>query len=163
MASPLWPVPLGNAPAAMTFGGLNGNPEGMTVGDIRVDWCPLNHPQGALAFRVRMPGKTVVIATDHEYGRAGADRRLVDFCRDADVLVCDAQYLPEEMPQRVGWGHSTWEQAAWLARDAEVGSLVLTHHDPTRTDAEIDRISDDAKTVFPRVWAAAENSPLVTA
>ena len=64
----------------------------------------------------------------------------VAFLRDADLLIHDAQYVAEEYPDKVGWGHSTVEYAIDVARAAAVRRLALFHHDPTRHDDAIDAL-----------------------
>ena len=76
---------------------------------------------------------------------------LAQFCRGADVLIHDAQYLPEDMPTKHGWGHSVVDQVLDLAARAEVRHLVLFHHDPDRTDDQIDTIGERAQ-----AWLAAK-------
>ena len=73
-------------------------------------------------------------ATDTEHF-ACVDPTLKKLASGADILIYDAQYTPEEYPQKVGWGHSTWAAGIELARAAAVPQLVLFHHDPGRTDA----------------------------
>ena len=63
--------------------------------------------------------------------------RLCRFCKDADILIHDAQYTPEERDQRKGWGHSDYVAAFNLAAQSNVKRLVLFHHDPTRKDLEV--------------------------
>jgi len=73
------------------------------------------------------------------------------------VLIHDAQYLEHEyFMSKTGWGHATWEAAVSVAADAGVGRLVLTSHDPTRTDELVDAIVDAAREEFPDTIAAAE-------
>jgi len=67
-------------------------------------------------------------------------RDFVMFCRDADVLVHDCQYLPEEMNIRRGWGHSDVDSVARLALEAGVKRLLLFHHDPWRTDSAVSEL-----------------------
>ena len=74
--------------------------------------------------------------------------QLKAFCKDIDILIHDAQYLPADMPIKRDWGHSLVEDTCRLARDANVKELILFHHDPNRTDSEIDGILDDAKDWF---------------
>lgn len=111
---------------------------------IGVDAIPLHHPQGGLGFRFREGGKTMVFLTDNELrGDAWKDRALADyatFCRDADLLIHDAQFTPQEMAGRKGWGHSDFETVLELALRAGVRRLLLFHHDPSRTDGEIGAI-----------------------
>jgi ribonuclease BN (tRNA processing enzyme) len=96
-----------------------------------------------------------VYATDTEHF-ACIDPTLLSLARDADVLIYDAQYTPEEYPGKVGWGHSTYEAAAELARAAGVGRLVLFHHDPRRGDDEVAAIEARAQELHADTVAARE-------
>ena len=113
----------------------------LEIDGVVIDSIPLQHPQGGYGFRFREGKKTFVFITDNELteeawpGRHPAD--YVSFCKDADILIHDAQYTPEERRQRIGWGHSDYEAAVDLAVDAHVGQLILFHHDPTRKDPEL--------------------------
>jgi ribonuclease BN (tRNA processing enzyme) len=108
----------------------------------------VNHPGCALGYRLMAEGKVLVYTTDNEpFGEALASRHLVQpshhlhLARDADLLIQDAQYTPEEYkPHRIGWGHSTYLDALSIAEQAHVKRLVLFHHDPSHTDADIDHI-----------------------
>jgi phosphoribosyl 1,2-cyclic phosphodiesterase len=132
----------------------------MRVGDAMVTVARANHPDAVLAYRIEHGGRSVVYATDTEH-YACVDPRLVSLARDADVLIYDAQYLPEEYagqagPSRVGWGHSTYEAGAALARVAGAARLVLFHHDPARTDEGVAAIEERAREQFEDVVAARE-------
>ncbi len=107
--------------------------------DVHIEALPLNHPQGCLGFRFQEEGQTLVFITDNELGLDGGYRfpDFVKFAKDADLLIHDAQYLPEEMPAHRGWGHSTYEEAVRLALEAGVKTLLLTHHDPSRSDEQV--------------------------
>lgn len=115
--------------------------------DVQIEALPLNHPQGCLGFRFQEEGQTLVFITDNELGLDGGYRfpDFVKFAKDADLLIHDAQYLPEEMPFHRGWGHSSFEEAVRLALEAGVKTLLLTHHDPSRTDEQVRKILDRAK------------------
>lgn len=109
----------------------------------RCESIPLNHPNGGFGYK--FTGKTnrsLVILTDNEirYRHSeGLDRQsYVDFCRDADLLVHDAQYTEEEYEKTRSWGHSTFADALDLAVDAGVRRLVMVHHDPEHTDDDLD-------------------------
>lgn len=117
------------------------------VADMKVRTAPLNHPQGGVAFRFEENGKAFAFITDNELagpGKAQMDD-FVEYVSGARVLVHDAQYLPEEMPARYGYGHSDYQQAVELARKAGVERLILTHHDPARSDAQIDKMLSKAR------------------
>jgi phosphoribosyl 1,2-cyclic phosphodiesterase len=109
---------------------------------VLIDAMRLNHPQGGLAFRFREGQHTMVFLTDNELGAARGRRipEFVEFCRGCDLLIHDAQYLPSEIGERRGWGHSTFEEVVALAQEAEAHNLILTHHDPSRSDADIKEI-----------------------
>lgn len=148
---PLWPVSIAEAPATIRYHALDG---ATTLGPISVTHTALNHPQGVHAFRLDA-ARSVVIATDHEAGDPAADGRLGELAMGASVLIHDAQYTPEERRRwRRGWGHSDWEAAAATARDAGVGRLILTSHDPERTDEQVDIIRGLARSRFPKTDAA---------
>ena len=83
-------------------------------------------------------------------------RRSTKLAAGADILIYDAQYTPEEYPAKVGWGHSTWQAGAELARAAGVPQLVLFHHDPGRTDAQLAAIEAQARAQLPGTVAARE-------
>lgn len=125
------------------------------VGDARVRVARGNHPGGVVAYRVEHAGRSVVYATDTEH-YACVDPALRTLCEGADVLVYDAQYTPDEYRGKVGWGHSTYVAGAELARAAGVGTLVLFHHDPTRSDDGVAEIEARARALFPSSIAARE-------
>ena len=114
----------------------------LILDEVQIDAIPLNHPQGCLGFRFQEEGHILVFITDNELGLDGGYRfpEFVEFARGADLLIHDAQYLPEEMPTHRGWGHSTYEEAVRLALEAGVKNLLFTHHDPARTDEQVRQI-----------------------
>jgi phosphoribosyl 1,2-cyclic phosphodiesterase len=119
----------------------------LDVEGARIDAIRLNHPQGGLGFRFREGKRTMVFVTDNELG-AGQSKRLPDFIKfvsGCDLLIHDAQYLPTDFPERRGWGHSTYEEAVTLAQKGKVRTLILTHHDPSRSDAEVEKIIENAR------------------
>jgi phosphoribosyl 1,2-cyclic phosphodiesterase len=116
----------------------------LNLDGVSIDAISLNHPQGGFGFRFREGKHTMVFITDNELGGAHESRlpEFVEFVADCDLLIHDAQYLPKEFPERRGWGHSSYEEAVNLARQARVHNLLFTHHDPTRSDAEVEKIID---------------------
>jgi CheY-like chemotaxis protein/phosphoribosyl 1,2-cyclic phosphodiesterase len=152
-----FPVDLSQLPATLTYLDLG---EGAhRIGGARVVAQYLHHPAVTLGYRVEADGAAIVYACDHEpFGGAlwrkdavpgrleailhDGDRRHAQFLADADLVIHDAQYTPEEYPAKKNWGHSTFEYAVELAAAAGVKRLALTHHDPNHDDdfiAEIER------------------------
>jgi phosphoribosyl 1,2-cyclic phosphodiesterase len=134
--------------------------ERFTIGDITVTMAKLNHPDPVYGFRLEHAGQSIVYATDTEHF-ACVDPTLKKLAAGADILIYDSQYTPEEYPSKVGWGHSTWLAGAELARAAGVPQLVLFHHDPNRTDAQLAAIEAQARVELPGTVAAREGMVLV--
>lgn len=112
---------------------------------LDVDRMAVNHPGGAYGYRLRDGRRSVVYVPDNELSTDGLDDALAAFCRGADVLVHDAQYAEDEIGAKFGWGHSTPDRACDLAVQAGVRHLVLFHHDPDRSDAELDQMQTRAR------------------
>ncbi len=116
---------------------------------------PLNHPDGACGWRVNSAGRVVVIASDHEHGNPSIDAQVAYYARFADLVVWDASYTEEELKTRRGWGHSTWQQGLAMGKKVGANRMLMTHHLPERTDAELATMERAAmavahKTVFAR-------------
>ncbi len=156
-SKPYWPGSLTSSGAEERFKSLPAGHNYLEIYGTRISWCQVVHPQGCLAYKLECHDKVIVIATDHEHTQSEVAAGFLRFCRGADVLIYDAMYTPDEYVEHIGWGHGNWRQGVQLAREAGVGELILTHHEPTRTDSEIDDIVRQARTFFPRTSAAAEN------
>jgi phosphoribosyl 1,2-cyclic phosphodiesterase len=150
---PLFPVHLSQVPAQTVF---HDAPEGQwTIGCATVTSQPILHPGPTLGFRIEVDGRALTYLTDHEPGLA-MDLSAVApewisglaLARRADLLIHDCQYTDEEYESHVGWGHSSTSQVATFAAKAEVRRLVLFHHDPLHSDAELDRMRDDVATAW---------------
>lgn len=150
---PWFPLPLRETLSNKMYIDLaENNP--ITIEDIAVSSTGLMHPQGVTAYRLDRGDKSVVFATDVERGDAASDAGLRGLAHQADVLIHDAQYQPDEYDLHKGWGHSTWMDAVAAAEEAEVEQLVLVSHDPYRTDEQVDGIVEAARARFPNTAAA---------
>jgi phosphoribosyl 1,2-cyclic phosphodiesterase len=129
------------------------------LGEVEVSAIEANHPGGNLVYRIAYRGRAVVYATDHEHGPR--DEQLIEFARGADLLIYDSMYTEDEYlgrsgSARTGWGHSTWQSAVEVASQAKVKSLVLFHHEPTRTDDDLDALVRAVRKRFKGALAARE-------
>jgi len=163
MRSPVFPVRLAEVPAQLGFRHVAPG-QALRLGEAVVTVAKLNHPGGVFAYRIDHRGRSIVYATDTEH-YACVDPALRGLATGADVLIYDAQYTPEEYRgdvgrSKVGWGHSTWEAGVAVAREAGVEQLVLFHHDPQRTDAQVAAIESAARGRFGEVVAAREGMEL---
>jgi phosphoribosyl 1,2-cyclic phosphodiesterase len=169
MENPSFPVHLSEMGAQMTFRDLfEGEPLEIEskdgTGPIRITNTRGNHPDGVYAYRVEHEGRAVMYATDTEH-YAVVDPKLRKLAEDADILVYDAMYTPEEYAgergvPKLGWGHSTHEEAVKLAKAARVKKLVLFHHDPMQDDAAVRDKERRARELFPDCVAAYEGLTL---
>lgn len=164
MDHPSFPVHLRDMAAAMTFNDLR---EGAVIeidagggSVVRVSNARGNHPNGVWVYRVDFAGKSVVYATDTEHFSI-VDPKLAKLARNADVLIYDAMYLPEEYAggggiAKTGWGHSTYEDGVKLVQAAGVKQLVLFHHDPEQDDEAVREKERRARSLLPNAIAAHE-------
>jgi phosphoribosyl 1,2-cyclic phosphodiesterase len=94
----------------------------LKIQNTTITTVPLQHPQGGFGFRFEEDGKSFVFITDNELTRKiWRGKRIEDFvpfCRGADILVHDAQFLPEEIETYRGWGHSDYSTALELAHES---------------------------------------------
>jgi diguanylate cyclase (GGDEF)-like protein len=133
------------------------------LGDVLVETQYLNHTAPTIAYRISSGGATVAYVTDHEpfWNSPGpvfhhpGDQRHIEFLRDADLVIHDAQYTEEEYRTKRGWGHSTIDYATDIAVAAGARRLALFHHDPTHNDEKIAELEE-----YGRLRALAANSSL---
>ena len=185
MMYPNFPVSLEAMDAKMDFKELIPGENTLSIGDVEIKTAACNHPGEALAFKISYEGASVVYATDTEHYNYEhvppfpkehppflkgvgeftdvnhVDPNLLKLSRDADYLIYDATYTSEEYygktgSSKKGWGHSTWEEGVKLAKAANVGKLILFHHDPEHDDDFVAEIERQASKALPGTIAAYE-------
>lgn len=165
-----FPVRLDQLRATMSFREIG--EEAFQIADAVIQPRYLNHTTLCLGYRITADGASIVYATDHEpYTRLplhpggeilhSGDLGLIEFARDADLLIHDAQYSDQEYPAKVGWGHSTARYAASIAEAARVKRLMLFHHDPAHSDEAVDILVASARELLAGVQAPPEVSGAV--
>ena len=133
----------------------------IVAGELAITTCKIAaHPlNGVMLYRVHYRDKSFVYATDIEEQEGGYPE-VIEFARGADLLIHDAQYLHDEYVSRVkprkGWGHSTVDLAAEVARKAGVKRLALFHHEPTHDDRTMKKIGSHARRLFRSTVVAHE-------
>jgi phosphoribosyl 1,2-cyclic phosphodiesterase len=138
---PLFPIEIEAAQGKIEFNDFTPGDVLTPRPNINVMTTALNHPGGATGYRVEFGGRAMAYITDTELGADAIDPALLELARDASIVIIDTTYTDEELPEHVGWGHSSWQQAVRLANEAGVGKLYLFHHDPEHDDDEMDRIA----------------------
>jgi phosphoribosyl 1,2-cyclic phosphodiesterase len=159
MLHPNFPVPLQIMGADLKFRDIEIG-ETVTIGDIRIDNTLLNHPGEAVGYRVSWQDKVAAYITDTEHFPDRIDENVLWLAQDADVMIYDATYTDAEYydpkSSKVGWGHSTWQEAVKAAKAANVKCLVIFHHDPSHNDSFMDQVAADTAAAFPVSVVAKE-------
>lgn len=161
-----FPVNLGELASDIEYIRLKEDPS-IDLGDgLHLSTKLLNHPITSLGYRFEYNSKVVCTCYDTEpfrnlfitdpedpdYDEAMAyegeevakeqNRAIEDFFKGADLLIYDAQYTLDEYNNgRVNWGHTSMEYAVEAANRAGVKKLALFHHDPDRTDGQLDELA----------------------
>jgi len=188
METPYFPVKLSSWLADISIESI-----GETVVDInsiKIKSSYAEHPGMTLGYRLDYKGKSVVYLPDNEpfakfdmesvfveHDQDDEDMdmekvfledhkaRFFSFIQNADVLIHDAQYTPEEYKSKVGWGHSNFELTVRVALYGKVKHLVLFHHDVSRSDKDIDKIVETSTKIVSehggimKVTAASQSDP----
>ncbi len=132
-----------------------------TVGEAQITPILLSHPVVNLGYRIDCNGKSIFFTGDHEphfniYEPGDEDyaeyqalieeqrQAILEAVRGVDVLVADCAYTIEEYPAKKGWGHGTFDSSIQLAKDAGVKILYCTHHEPTRSDDDLEKVFAEA-------------------
>ena len=153
------PVPTPTLQADLKFSELEPG-DVIMLEDISIETGLLNHPNGAMGYRITWQGHSAVYCTDTEHYPDRLDEDVLRLARNADVLIYDAMYTDEEYHNpkapKVGWGHSTWQEGVKVAKAAGVKKLVIFHHEPNHDDHMLDRIAVQVKDTFPHAVLARE-------
>lgn len=156
-----FPIQLDELKAKITFKPI-GEETNIGVYGAVVSSLFVNHPGFTVGYRIEYKDKVVVYISDNEpfdieatkiynnfeeavrkkfeNGSADPNKRIYDFCRDADLLIHDSTYTPEESENHKGWGHSDYRFSLKIAAEAKVRKLCLFHHHPDHSDDQIDEI-----------------------
>jgi phosphoribosyl 1,2-cyclic phosphodiesterase len=131
MQSEYFPIPMSKMGGKFRFTNLG--VEYVNINGIQVKTIKQNHPGGSYGVRIELKGKSLVICTDVEHDEKISDD-FIKFCKNADLLIHDAQYQDQELELYRGWGHSSYSQAMEVAERCNAKFLVMTHHDPDHDD-----------------------------
>jgi ribonuclease Z len=163
MLHPNFPVPLQIMQANLKFHDVKPG-KSLHIDDIIIDTAALNHPGESVGYRVNWGGGAAVYLTDTEHFPDRLDHNVVELSQNADILIYDSTYTDEEYHSpkspKIGWGHSTWQEAVRVAKAANVKNLVIYHHDPNHNDDFLDRVGKQASQEFSGAIMAKEGMVL---
>ncbi len=147
MSPPNFPVKYSEIRAAIDY--YDACPLTFQIGSMTIEPIPLSHPNGGSGYKFTENGKRFVFLTDNELGfihPGGKDRSAyLEFSRDADLLIHDAEYTPAEYKTTIEWGHTAYTEALALALDAGVGKFGIFHLNQDRFDDAVEAIVGDCR------------------
>ena len=148
LSPPLFPVLVRDLPCKLTLHEIGNSV--FNIGHFTIQASYVIHPGPTLGYRVNGTRSTFTYIPDHEpaLGRHGIikDKKWTsgfDISREADLLYHDGQYTEQEYSTRKGWGHSNFNDVLQFASIADVKHLLIGHHDPAHTDAQLTAVYDD--------------------
>jgi anti-anti-sigma factor len=141
MISEVFPLQFDHLAATLNFHPIKEGAK-VEVAGAAISNIELKHPGRAFAYRVEANNNIAILATDGEYQNLdyATTNKYVKFYANADVLIFDAMFSVRDSFVKEDWGHSSALIGADIAGEANVKRLVLFHHDPAATDAEIMRV-----------------------
>ncbi|MFA7577194.1 MAG: MBL fold metallo-hydrolase [Candidatus Muiribacteriota bacterium] len=134
------------------------------IGSLNISSIPLSHPNGGYGYKFTENDKSFVFLTDNElnymHNNEYSFENYVDFVKNSDLLIHDAEFLPQEYNKVKMWGHSTYDKVVELAVKGKVKQTGLFHHNQSRNDDEVRKLfnlcvesanchSDFKETFFP--------------
>lgn len=165
VAPPYFPVHLADLPAEIEFHEVAN--DRLRIGELDITVRPVPHPGPTVGYRISGPGFALAYISDHQAPSGSSDvaDAVLELCHGVDLLVHEAQYTNEEFSRRQEWGHCTVDYALLVARTSRVRRLCLFHHDPARSDDELDALVGAARLAcrgsgIEEVTAAAEGMVL---
>jgi phosphoribosyl 1,2-cyclic phosphodiesterase len=156
MSPPLFPIEIDAFQAEIQFRDFHGGELLDLDEGITARTGMLNHPGGAVGYRLECAGKSIAYITDTEHRPNELDSTVLSLIQNADLMIYDCTYTDEEYPTYAGWGHSTWQQAARLANAGRVNRLAVFHHDPDHDDAFMQKVEAAAAKAHPGAFVARE-------
>jgi phosphoribosyl 1,2-cyclic phosphodiesterase len=138
-----FPVPFDWLRANIEFHTLETGRE-YQIGELAVSMIKQNHSHDSYGYRFRdKSGRVAIYSTDAEYkiDRMEEESAMVDFIAGADLVIADTMYsLADSVSMKEDWGHSSNIIAVDLCHEAGARRLALFHHEPTYSDADIQRM-----------------------
>jgi phosphoribosyl 1,2-cyclic phosphodiesterase len=148
---PLFPVDLAAVRAEMTFRDVPRGP--WTIDEARITAALVAHPGPTVGYRIEADAQVLGYLPDHEPALTGIEHRTRDWlsgaavAEEVDLLLHDAQYFEDEYASRIGWGHSSVDDAVAYGHAIGARRMLLFHHEPQHSDAVLARLEDRARTL----------------
>ena len=156
MAEPTFPVPLDIMRGKLDFEDFIAGDTFNLTSQVKVRTALLNHPNAATAYRIEAGGRSVCYVTDTEHVVGKPDQNILGLIDGTDLLIYDSTYTDEEFTLKIGWGHSTWQEAVRLSKAGNVKRLAIFHHEPDHDDTFMRNVEMEAREMFSNSFVARE-------
>ena len=150
LSPPLFPVLLRDLPCKLTLHDIENSL--FEIGPFKIESRYVIHPGPTVGFRISGQHSTFTFIPDHEPALGSFElhneKKWIsgfDLALNADLLFHDAQYSAQEYKNKMGWGHSSMDDAVHFAAMTDVKRLLLTHHDPSHSDEQLNELFADLK------------------
>jgi phosphoribosyl 1,2-cyclic phosphodiesterase len=148
-----FPIHLDQIHSHLTFRTLQ-EKEPIAIGPLILDVHPTRHPGKTYCFRIKTPHQTIGYVTDNELGTQ-IPESFIAFHKKSDYFIHEAQYTSTEYLRKEGWGHSSLDHAIALVNHVQPRHWLVTHHDPSHTDADIRAMAQSVRShplPCPAIW-----------
>lgn len=147
MTPPSFPVKYSEISAKMEYVGAFTS--AFEIGSVTITPVPISHPDKGSGYKFTEDGNSFVFLTDNELGfihPGGLSYKdYIEFSAGADLLIHDAEYIPEEYSSKIEWGHSVFTETLDLAIEAGVKQFGLFHLNQERTDQQVDEMVESCR------------------
>ncbi len=145
---PLFPVRIQDLPCQPHFYEISN--EIINIGGLKITAAYVCHPSPTIAYRIESANAVVAYMPDHEPALGSVNfpnepswTSGYSIAEEADLLLHDGQYRNSEYQSRIGWGHSSMEDALKFAEMAKVKKILFFHHDPLHTDTQLHQLFEE--------------------
>lgn len=154
MSSEFFPIHLEQMHAKLEFKTIH-EKKPIQLGPFTIDFHRTHHPGMTYCFKIKTPRETIGYVTDNEVSLAN-ESSFIEFHKNCDYLIHEAQYSPEEYAHKANWGHSSLARAIKLVEEIRPLRWLVTHHDPEHTDTDLKALEKIARsqTSCPVEWVA---------
>ena len=156
LAENLHPVQYEHLPSTLKCTGFRAGDGFELFEGVNVKTYMLTHPAGCTCYRIEAEGKVLVYATDTEHTPGQTDEGLVEMMKDADLVIYDTTYTEDELPSKVGWGHSTWNEGVRLCHMAGAKRMAMFHYSPDYNDDAVRALETEAQSAWDGAFGAKE-------
>ena len=110
--------------------------------DFKIEFLKLNHPGGSVGYSIKNKNKKITILLDNGYNKEQF-LDLKKFANNSNWIVWDGMFTNDELKNKAFWGHSTIEQGIEFFHNSGIENMLITHHDPSRTDDQLNVLSKE--------------------